>query len=393
VTNGRYLRTVKTDSCRGIIEVRDADGFVELTVHGIGTDALFAAVQKTRGLFDLDAPIDDIASVLKRDSTLRDLLKRSPGVRVPGAWDGFELTIRAVLGQQVSVKAATTFAGRVAERYGESIDVALDGIENVPDKLFPEPRALVRARLENLGVIGSRAQTIRNVARAVVNGDLCFDAAQSTEDFCRTLTSIKGIGDWTAAYVAMRVLKDPDALPASDLGLLRAFDGPWTRRLTMYYCYLDTPIGELLLAGEDRALAMIGFPKGSMRREPEPDWIFNEKPLANARKQLREYFAGERREFDLPLKLSGTEFQVSVLEALLGIPYGETTSYGEIARRIGRPKAVRAVGAANGRNPIPIVVPCHRVIGSTGDLTGFGGGLDTKEALLRLEAEHTHDLL
>ena len=161
----------------------------------------------------------------------------------------------------------------------------------------------------------------------------------------------------------------------------------------MYYCYLDTPIGELLLAGEDGALSMIGFPKGSMRREPEPDWIFNEKPLADARAQLGEYFAGDRKEFDLPLKLDGTEFQVSVLEALLNIPYGQTTSYGEIARRIGRPKAVRAVGAANGRNPIPIVVPCHRVIGVTGDLTGFGGGLDTKEALLRLEAEHTQDLL
>ena len=161
----------------------------------------------------------------------------------------------------------------------------------------------------------------------------------------------------------------------------------------MYYCYLDTPIGELLLAGEDGALSMVGFPKGSMRREPEPDWIFNEKPLADARAQLGEYFAGDRKEFDLPLKLNGTEFQVSVLEALLKIPYGQTTSYGEIARRIGRPKAVRAVGAANGRNPIPIVVPCHRVIGVTGDLTGFGGGLDTKEALLRLEAEHTQDLL
>ena len=161
----------------------------------------------------------------------------------------------------------------------------------------------------------------------------------------------------------------------------------------MYYCYLDTPIGELLLAGEDGALSMIGFPKGSMRREPEPDWIFNEKPLADARAQLSEYFAGDRKEFDLPLKLNGTEFQVSVLEALLNIPYGQTASYGEIAKRIGRPKAVRAVGAANGRNPIPIVVPCHRVIGVTGDLTGFGGGLDTKEALLRLEAEHTQDLL
>jgi len=161
----------------------------------------------------------------------------------------------------------------------------------------------------------------------------------------------------------------------------------------MYYCYLDTPIGELLLAGNDDALAMIGFPKGSMRRDPEPDWIFNEKPLATARQQLTEYFAGTRKEFDLPVALSGTEFQVSVLEALQEIPYGETVSYGEIARRIGRPKAVRAVGAANGRNPIPVVVPCHRVIGSSGDLTGFGGGLDTKEALLRLEAEHTHDLL
>lgn len=157
----------------------------------------------------------------------------------------------------------------------------------------------------------------------------------------------------------------------------------------MYYCYLDTPIGELLLAGTDEALRMIGFPKGSMRRDPEPDWIFNERPFAEARRQLLEYFAGERKVFDLPLELDGTEFQLSVLEALQQIPYGTTASYADVARRIGRPKAVRAVGAANGRNPIPIIVPCHRVIGSHGDLTGFGGGLDTKEALLRLEAEHS----
>ena len=157
----------------------------------------------------------------------------------------------------------------------------------------------------------------------------------------------------------------------------------------MYYCYLDTPIGELLLAGDDDALSLVSFPEGSMRRDPEPDWIYNEKPFAAARQQLTEYFAGERRTFDLPLRFSGTEFQMSVLQALRQIPYGETTSYADIAERIGRPKAVRAVGAANGRNPIPIIVPCHRVIGSHGDLTGFGGGLNTKEALLRLEAEHS----
>ena len=157
----------------------------------------------------------------------------------------------------------------------------------------------------------------------------------------------------------------------------------------MYYCYLDTPIGELLLAGDDDALCLVSFPEGSMRRDPEPDWIYNEKPFMAARQQLTEYFAGERREFDLPLRLNGTEFQLSVLQALQEIPYGETTSYADIAERVGRPKAVRAVGAANGRNPIPIIVPCHRVIGSHGDLTGFGGGLETKEALLRLEAEHS----
>jgi methylated-DNA-[protein]-cysteine S-methyltransferase len=157
----------------------------------------------------------------------------------------------------------------------------------------------------------------------------------------------------------------------------------------MYYCYLATPIGELLLAGDEDALCLVSFPGGSMRRDPEDDWIYNEKPFAAVRQQLTEYFDGERKDFDVPLRLSGTEFQLSVLEALQGIPYGETTSYSDIAQRIGRPKAVRAVGAANGRNPIPIIVPCHRVIGSHGDLTGFGGGLDTKEALLRLEAEHS----
>ncbi len=156
----------------------------------------------------------------------------------------------------------------------------------------------------------------------------------------------------------------------------------------MYYCYIDSPIGELLLAGDDDALTMISFPEGKMRREPASDWVENKKPFAEASRQLREYFAGERHEFDLPLRLDGTEFQVLVLEELQRIPYGETTSYGDIASRIGRPKAVRAVGAANGRNPIPIVVPCHRVIGSNGSLTGFGGGLDAKRALLRLEAEH-----
>ena len=157
----------------------------------------------------------------------------------------------------------------------------------------------------------------------------------------------------------------------------------------MYYCYLETPIGDLLLAGDEDALSLIGFPEGSMRREPEPDWIFSDKPFAAAREQLTAYFAGERKSFDLNLNPVGTEFQLQVLDELQKIPYGITASYGDIAKRIGRPKAVRAVGAANGRNPIPIIIPCHRVIGSTGKLTGFGGGIPTKKALLKLELEHS----
>jgi methylated-DNA-[protein]-cysteine S-methyltransferase len=157
----------------------------------------------------------------------------------------------------------------------------------------------------------------------------------------------------------------------------------------MYYCYLETPIGDLLLAGNEDALSLIGFPEGAMRREPEPDWIFSDKPFAAVREQLTAYFAGERKSFDLKLDPVGTEFQLQVLNELQKIPYGITASYGEIAQRIGRPKAVRAVGAANGRNPIPIIIPCHRVIGSTGKLTGFGGGIPTKKALLKLELEHS----
>lgn len=224
VRNGRYLRTVRIGERAGVIDVQDIGGSLSLAVHGIGTDKLFSVVQRTRSLFDLDAPIDDIASVVSRDKTLRTWLQSNPGIRVPGAWDAFELTVRAVLGQQVSVKAATTFAGRIAQSYGEPLDVAVDGLADAPARLFPEPQRLMRARLERLGIIRSRAQTIRDIARAVFSGELSFDAGQSAEEFHSALTSIKGVGDWTAEYVAMRALKNPDAFPASDLGLLRAFD-------------------------------------------------------------------------------------------------------------------------------------------------------------------------
>ena len=156
----------------------------------------------------------------------------------------------------------------------------------------------------------------------------------------------------------------------------------------MKYCWMDSPIGRLLLAGDDKGLAVIGFPEGKGHREPEAGWHEDASAFDEAKRQLREYFDGKRQEFDLALSPDGTEFQLDVLRALQEIPYGETVSYSHIAERVGRPKAVRAVGAANGRNPLPIVIPCHRVIGSNGSMTGFGGGIDTKVALLELEAKH-----
>ena len=157
----------------------------------------------------------------------------------------------------------------------------------------------------------------------------------------------------------------------------------------MFYDYLETPIGRLLLAGGADGLELIGFPAGKMAREADTGWVREPRRFAAATQQLAEYFAGTRRDFDLRLKPAGTEFQLAVLAELQRIPYGETATYRDIATRIGRPKAVRAVGAANGRNPIPVVIPCHRVIGANGQLTGFGGGLQTKADLLRLERENS----
>lgn len=151
------------------------------------------------------------------------------------------------------------------------------------------------------------------------------------------------------------------------------------------YTHIDSPVGPLLLAGDDAGLRRLEFVKGRAPVRPDPAWREDAASLHDAIRQIRAYFAGKLEKFDLPLAPEGTPFQRAVWELLCEIPYGETISYGELARRIGNPKASRAVGLANGANPIAIVIPCHRVIGSNGKLTGYGGGLPIKEKLLALE--------
>jgi len=153
----------------------------------------------------------------------------------------------------------------------------------------------------------------------------------------------------------------------------------------MNYTTIESPVGALLLAGDEGGLRFISFADKKRAVKPQRDWTEATKPFAEVIRQLRAYFRGELKEFDVKLNMKGTEFQMLVWKSLLEIPYGETTSYGALAKQIGKPDAVRAVGLANGSNPIPIIVPCHRVIGSNGSLTGYGGGLPIKEKLLALE--------
>lgn len=151
------------------------------------------------------------------------------------------------------------------------------------------------------------------------------------------------------------------------------------------YTTIDSPVGPLLLAADDAGLRRIHFQAGPHPLTPPPEWRCVDVLPGDAARQLRAYFAGDLRQFDLPLVPEGTTFQLEVWAALEEIPYGQTISYATLAQRIGRPSSTRAVGAANGQNPLPIVIPCHRVIGSTGALTGYGGGLRAKEILLSLE--------
>jgi methylated-DNA-[protein]-cysteine S-methyltransferase len=155
--------------------------------------------------------------------------------------------------------------------------------------------------------------------------------------------------------------------------------------MTRCFTQIESSLGPLLLVADEAGLREIRFVNGRHPTQPEPSWKEDPAPLSETIRQLQAYFAGELENFDLQLAPEGTQFQLEVWRRLCDIPYGETISYGELAGKIGNPKASRAVGLANGSNPIPIVIPCHRVIGSNGKLTGYGGGIPIKEKLLALE--------
>ena len=178
---------------------------------------LFFIVERIRAMFDLNADWATVVRALKSDPMLGRAMEADPGLRVPGSWNGFELAIRAILGQQVTVKGATALAGRLAAKFGRPFSGPV-GLTH----LFPTPEVLAEAKLAGIGLTGARAETIRSLARAVASGKIDFEGVIETDNFLASLCEIPGIGTWTAQYVAMRALREPDAFPSSDLGLLRA---------------------------------------------------------------------------------------------------------------------------------------------------------------------------
>jgi methylated-DNA-[protein]-cysteine S-methyltransferase len=158
---------------------------------------------------------------------------------------------------------------------------------------------------------------------------------------------------------------------------------------TTCYSYIDTPLGQMFVQGDEQFVTGLFMPQHKGWRGPDASWHMSNAPFDAVREQLAEYFAGQRQQFDVPLKLTGTPFQQRVWQQLVRIPFGTTITYGQLAQRVGKPTASRAVGHANGRNPISIIVPCHRVIGANGKLTGYAGGVDKKEWLLAWERSAT----
>jgi AraC family transcriptional regulator of adaptative response / DNA-3-methyladenine glycosylase II len=214
VTPSEYRRTISMDGRAGEIAVHPVPGknILELQIRYPNPAALFRIVERVRRIFDVGADPAEIERSLKRDPNLKALVRARPGVRVPGCWDPFEMSVRAILGQQVSVKGASTMAGRVAEKFGAVYESA---------RLFPPASVLAESDLTTVGVTGQRARTIQELARRIANSEVRFDGSLDADAFEKMITQIPGIGPWTAQYIAMRQ-GEPDAFPAGDLHLRRA---------------------------------------------------------------------------------------------------------------------------------------------------------------------------
>ena len=214
-----YARTIDIGGVMGTVEVSPTDkGALKAVIRFPVLSALPNIIARLRRVFDLAAEPDVIAAHLQEDQSLAPLIAQRPGLRAPGAWDGFELAIRAVLGQQITVRAAIALAGKLTATYGEPLSNPEPGLTHV----FPRPQRIAETDLSGLGMPGKRAAARSSLARAIIDDPKIFSAGRSLEEAVTALRTLPGIGEWTAQYIAMRLLREPDAFPAADIGLLRA---------------------------------------------------------------------------------------------------------------------------------------------------------------------------
>jgi AraC family transcriptional regulator, regulatory protein of adaptative response / DNA-3-methyladenine glycosylase II len=264
--DGRYVRSVAFDGTPGTIEVRPPEPGAHALVAVIRTgalDTLLTVVERIKRIFDLSADTEAIEAQLRADPLLAASIARRPGLRVPGAWDGFELAVRAVLGQQISVGAATRLAGRLVERFGTALPERLRTVPGV-DAVFPAPAQLADADVAAIGMPGARAAAIRTIAKTALTVPELFQPCHDLPAAVARLRALPGIGEWTAQYIAMRALREPDAFPAGDIGLMRALTGadgvrpneravaeraeawrPWRAYAALHLWVLDADRGEV----------------------------------------------------------------------------------------------------------------------------------------------------
>lgn len=368
----------------------------------------------------------EIAYLKSRDKRLGEVIDKVGMVKRRVIPDLFAALVHSIVGQQISTKAHETIWRKMTGAFGEV----------TPEKVL----GLSPEELQAFGITFKKVDYIRSAARKIASGEFDIHALRTMSDaeVCAKLSELDGIGVWTAEMLMLHSLQRPDVLSFGDLAVQRGLRmlyhhrkitrplfEKYRRRYSPYgsvaCIYLwavsagavsglkdyapkekntikikryESPCGVLMLGSFGDKLCLCDWQvekhrdhvdrrlKRILRAEFEEG---TSEVIGKAERQLDEFFAGQRREFDMPLLFVGTDFQKTVWNELLKIPFGQTISYGEMARRIGMPKAVRAVANANGANSMSIFAPCHRVIGSDRSLTGYGGGLEAKRMLLELE--------
>lgn len=222
--NSYYRRSVQFGEETGVIEVRapQLENYLAVSLYNLNENRVQLVAERLTRLFDLNCNPAKISAHFQNDPYLSSISSTFEGLRVPGAWDGFELTVRAILGQQISVQAARTLAGRIVQAYGTPLAVSLPA-EPTLNRIFPAPQILADANLSNLGITGARAKAINGLAEVFAQKPHLLDSFQNLEEAVATLQTLPGVGPWTAQYIAMRALHEPNAFPFADLGLLKAF--------------------------------------------------------------------------------------------------------------------------------------------------------------------------